>query len=336
MYSVYGPGQSYNNPYQGVLGIFSGNLLRGEPITIFGDGEQTRDFVYIDDIVDGWVRALNTPASRGGIINLGSGRSLSINDLAAHVTRHSAIRRAATRSSASPAGRASSAPCAPTSASPSRSSAGSRKTPFETGLAQTIAVGSHRVRRRSVRCELCGSGAMKLLLVTSVDPWTRSVSTVHKWVAAGRALGHEVAVYGSRNPELPRCPITTDLSGVDAGVVRRSRCRPISRTCRTWPACSTAFRARSGWWSTSGAGSTTRSGWITTSITWRSWTATQGWEWEDAIGAVSGTILQPTLAPLRSDVGSFLFHGYDPGSVVKPHKTRARRRGSVERASPTA
>jgi UDP-glucose 4-epimerase len=84
MYSVYGPGQSYNNPYQGVLGIFSGNLLRGEPITIFGDGEQTRDFVYIDDIVEGWGRALNTPASRGAIINLGSGRSLSINELAAH------------------------------------------------------------------------------------------------------------------------------------------------------------------------------------------------------------------------------------------------------------
>jgi UDP-glucose 4-epimerase len=86
MYSVYGPGQSFSNPYQGVLGIFSGNVLRGEPITIFGDGEQTRDFVFIDDIVDGWVRALNTPASRGRIINLGSGRSLSINELAGHVT----------------------------------------------------------------------------------------------------------------------------------------------------------------------------------------------------------------------------------------------------------
>ena len=82
MYSVYGPGQSYNNPYQGVLGIFSGNLLRGEPITIFGDGEQTRDFVYIGDIVDGWVRALKTPAASGGVFNLGSGRSLSINQLA--------------------------------------------------------------------------------------------------------------------------------------------------------------------------------------------------------------------------------------------------------------
>ena len=82
MFSVYGPGQSFSNPYQGVLGIFSGNLLRGEPITIFGDGDQTRDFVYIDDIVEGWVRALETPASRGQIINLGSGRSLSINELA--------------------------------------------------------------------------------------------------------------------------------------------------------------------------------------------------------------------------------------------------------------
>jgi UDP-glucose 4-epimerase len=82
MFSVYGPGQSFSNPYQGVLGIFSGNVLRGEPITIFGDGKQTRDFVYVGDIVEGWVRALETPASAGGVFNLGSGRSLSINELA--------------------------------------------------------------------------------------------------------------------------------------------------------------------------------------------------------------------------------------------------------------
>jgi UDP-glucose 4-epimerase len=82
MYSVYGPGQALDNPYQGVLGIFLGNLLRGEPITIFGDGEQTRDFVYVDDIVDAWVRALRNPAADGRVINLGSGRSISINQLA--------------------------------------------------------------------------------------------------------------------------------------------------------------------------------------------------------------------------------------------------------------
>jgi UDP-glucose 4-epimerase len=83
MYSVYGPGQALDNPYQGVLGIFLGNLLRGEPITIFGDGEQTRDFVYVGDIVEGWMRALQNPAANGSVINLGSGRSLSINQLAA-------------------------------------------------------------------------------------------------------------------------------------------------------------------------------------------------------------------------------------------------------------
>ena len=86
MFSVYGPGQSYNNPYQGVLGIFSGNVLRGEPITIFGDGEQTRDFVFVGDIVDGWSRALANKAAKGQVINLGGGRETSINDLAHAVT----------------------------------------------------------------------------------------------------------------------------------------------------------------------------------------------------------------------------------------------------------
>jgi UDP-glucose 4-epimerase len=85
MYSVYGPGQAYDNPYQGVLGIFSGNILRNEPITIFGDGEQTRDFIFIDDIVEAWVRVLSTPESAGRIINIGSGRSLTINKLAESV-----------------------------------------------------------------------------------------------------------------------------------------------------------------------------------------------------------------------------------------------------------
>lgn len=83
MFSVYGPVQALDNPYQGVLGIFLGRLLRGEPLIVHGDGEQTRDFVYIDDIVEGWVRALGNPGAHGRVLNLGSGRSLSINQLAA-------------------------------------------------------------------------------------------------------------------------------------------------------------------------------------------------------------------------------------------------------------
>jgi UDP-glucose 4-epimerase len=84
MYNVYGPRQALDNPYQGVLGIFLGNLLRGEPLTIFGDGRQSRDFIYIDDIVDAWTTALTMPSTYGGVFNLGSGSRLSINDLADH------------------------------------------------------------------------------------------------------------------------------------------------------------------------------------------------------------------------------------------------------------
>jgi UDP-glucose 4-epimerase len=82
MYNVYGPRQALDNPYQGVLGIFLGNLLRGEPIMIFGDGQQSRDFIYIRDICDAWLGALDNSASYGKSINLGSGKRLSINYLA--------------------------------------------------------------------------------------------------------------------------------------------------------------------------------------------------------------------------------------------------------------
>ena len=82
MYNVYGPRQALDNPYQGVLGIFLGNVLRGEPITIFGDGEQSRDFIYIDDVVRAWVGALWNPSSYRTILNLGSGQRLTINRLA--------------------------------------------------------------------------------------------------------------------------------------------------------------------------------------------------------------------------------------------------------------
>lgn len=85
MYSVYGPRQALDNPYQGVLGIFLGNILRGEPITIFGDGDQSRDFIYVEDVVRAWSDALDNPETYGKILNLGSGDRITINDLADHV-----------------------------------------------------------------------------------------------------------------------------------------------------------------------------------------------------------------------------------------------------------
>ena len=81
MFNVYGERQSLTNPYQGVLGIFIGNVLRGEPISIFGDGEQSRDFVYVKDVADAWLAALDRPELNAQVFNLGTGTQTSINQL---------------------------------------------------------------------------------------------------------------------------------------------------------------------------------------------------------------------------------------------------------------
>jgi UDP-glucose 4-epimerase len=76
--NVYGPRQDPHGE-AGVVAIFAQRLLASEPVTIFGDGDQTRDFVFVDDVVDAFVRA----ASRGGglICNIGTGAETSVNDL---------------------------------------------------------------------------------------------------------------------------------------------------------------------------------------------------------------------------------------------------------------
>lgn len=80
-FNTYGPGQTYT-PYVGVLTIFITRLLRGESITIFGDGEQQRDFTHVSDITAG---TLATPGRQPGRYNLGTGRGTSLNQLAAMV-----------------------------------------------------------------------------------------------------------------------------------------------------------------------------------------------------------------------------------------------------------
>src|SRR5262249_48756338 len=78
-FNTFGPGQTYT-PYVGVITIFVTRLLRGEPITILGDGEQQRDFVHVDDIVAGTIA---TPGRPPGTFNLGTGCGTSVNQLAA-------------------------------------------------------------------------------------------------------------------------------------------------------------------------------------------------------------------------------------------------------------
>ena len=82
MFNVYGPRQSLTNSYQGVFAIFVGNVLRGEPIRIYSDGEQVRDFVHVTDVARAWVAALDNPASYGQVMNLGTGQPTSVNQLA--------------------------------------------------------------------------------------------------------------------------------------------------------------------------------------------------------------------------------------------------------------
>lgn len=87
MFNVYGERQSVTNPYQGVLAIFMGNVLRGEPITIHSDGAQTRDFVYVADVVEAWMRILDNDNTRNSVFNVGSGRETSVAELAHAVLR---------------------------------------------------------------------------------------------------------------------------------------------------------------------------------------------------------------------------------------------------------
>jgi UDP-glucose 4-epimerase len=77
-FNTFGPGQTYT-PYVGAATIFITRLLQGEPITVFGDGEQQRDFVHVGDIADGVVASLSGPA---GTYNLGTGRGTTVNELA--------------------------------------------------------------------------------------------------------------------------------------------------------------------------------------------------------------------------------------------------------------
>lgn len=71
--NVYGPGQSLTNPYTGILSIFSTRIKNHNGINIFEDGSETRDFIYIDDVVDATILGLEVPEANGHVFNVGTG-----------------------------------------------------------------------------------------------------------------------------------------------------------------------------------------------------------------------------------------------------------------------
>ena len=79
-FNNYGPRQNAG-AYAGVIPIVVGRAMRGEPIEIHGDGEQTRDFIYVSDTAEAAVRIYEEPGSRGMVVNIGSGHELSVNEL---------------------------------------------------------------------------------------------------------------------------------------------------------------------------------------------------------------------------------------------------------------
>jgi nucleoside-diphosphate-sugar epimerase len=78
---VFGPRQDPGSPYSGVISLFATALLSGTRPIIYGDGEQTRDFTYVANVVDGVLRACEAPKAAGEIINVATGERISLNEL---------------------------------------------------------------------------------------------------------------------------------------------------------------------------------------------------------------------------------------------------------------
>ncbi|MGE0450162.1 MAG: SDR family oxidoreductase [Vicinamibacterales bacterium] len=80
-FNVFGPRQDPGSPYSGVISLFSTALLDGRSPIVHGDGEQTRDFTYVANVVDGVLRACEAPGAAGEVINVATGGRISLNQL---------------------------------------------------------------------------------------------------------------------------------------------------------------------------------------------------------------------------------------------------------------
>jgi len=85
--NVYGPGQSLSNPYTGILSIFSTRILNGNNLDIYEDGLESRDFVYIDDVVDATILGIEKEEANGEVFNVGSGVATTVKEVAESLKR---------------------------------------------------------------------------------------------------------------------------------------------------------------------------------------------------------------------------------------------------------
>ena len=80
-FNVFGPRQDPSSPYSGVISVFATALLENRSPKIYGDGEQTRDFTYVANVVEGVLRACDAPKASGEVINVATGGRISLNEL---------------------------------------------------------------------------------------------------------------------------------------------------------------------------------------------------------------------------------------------------------------
>lgn len=84
--NVFGPGQSLKNPYTGILSIFSRLAIQNEPLNVFEDGEESRDFIYIDDVVEATIKCLKRSGQL--ILNVGSGKRTTVMQVATEIVSY--------------------------------------------------------------------------------------------------------------------------------------------------------------------------------------------------------------------------------------------------------
>ena len=84
-FNVFGPRQDPKSPYSGVIALFIAAMSAGKTPTIFGDGLQTRDFIYVANVVEAMMQAATAPAAKGHVYNIGHGEGITVLDLVRHL-----------------------------------------------------------------------------------------------------------------------------------------------------------------------------------------------------------------------------------------------------------
>src|SRR5215472_9380880 len=164
--------------------------------------------------------------------------------------------------------------------------------------------------------------SMKLLLISKLARSSRAINTIAQYSRVAGKLGHEIAVFGEKQVDFPELQFSLDVHAFDIAIfiVYMASDFPdlpylanlldgMPKSRRVIIDCSGRYNE------------TIRIEHDFNHL--EKMDGHQGWEWIEAFQSVADRVLQPTLAPRRSDVRSFLFHGYDPGAVVRPFRTAA-------------